>query len=221
MKYRILIAIIVLMSLFSLTVNAANYEYSISLDDTFISAKHNDDLTQITKKLNTTPETLSKHFEQNGIIYLAISEDTKSQINISVDTNDFSKKVSDISMLDDNAVSEFAKSFNVSEEAIVVNNDRKFVSIKSTDEYSDGIYTTTSYVTICDNKIFYFTGYNIGEDTSPQITAAFDTFELNKTSVSTLGLNLSITIVIAGIILFCIVSVAMIIGIIKLKGTRE
>ena len=44
------------------------------------------------------------NINQNGIEYFAISKDTKAQIKISTYSNEFSKKVSDISLLDEDAL---------------------------------------------------------------------------------------------------------------------
>lgn len=218
MKYRFLTVVIILISAFSLTVSAANLEYSISTDDSFIAVNRGDDLTQISSELDMTADELNTYFNQNGIEYFAISKDTKSQIKISTFSNDFSKQVVDISLLDDAALDEFAKTFDVNSDSIIENNDRKFICVKNIEKSGENTYTVTQYITIFNNQMVYFTGYNPGENTTSEITAVFDTFELNTPSDN---INLYLALIISGIVVFSVVGVVMIIGIIKLRNSKE
>lgn len=216
MKYRILTVIIVLLTILNMTVSALGYEYSITPSDNFTFAKQGDDLTKIAKKLNMTTDDLNKYFSDNKLIYLAVSDDVKSQIKISVTEDEFSKKVNDISLLDDNALNNFAKSLS-SDSSIVTNNDRKFVLVNDTHKDSGGIYTVTQYITICDGKTFYFIGYNDGKDISKEITSVFKTFTLNQQQSDSADNNVFSIVIIIGIVVFSMVAIIMVIGIIRLK----
>ena len=216
MKYRILTVIIVLLTILNMTVSALGYEYSITPSDNFTFAKQGDDLTQIAKKLNMTTDDLNKYFSDNKLIYLAVSDDVKSQIKISVTEDEFSKKVNDISLLDDNALNNFAKSLS-SDSSIVTNNDRKFVLVNDTHKDSGGIYTVTQYITICDGKTFYFIGYNDGKDISQEITSVFKTFTLNQQQSDSADNNVFSIVIIIGIVVFSVIAIIMVIGIIRLK----
>ena len=216
MKYRILTVIIVLLTILNMTVSALDYEYSITPSDNFTFVKQGDDLTQIAKKLNMTTDDLNKYFSDNKLIYLAVSDDVKSQIKISVTEDEFSKKVNDISLLDDNALNNFAKSLS-SDSSIVTNNDRKFVLVNDTHKDSGGIYTVTQYITICDGKTFYFIGYNDGKDISKEITSVFKTFTLNQQQSGSADNNVFSIVIIIGIVVFGLVAIIMVIGIIRLK----
>ena len=216
MKYRILTVIIVLLTILNMNVSALGYEYSITPSDNFTFAKQGDDLTKIAKKLNMTTDDLNKYFSDNKLIYLAVSDDVKSQIKISVTEDEFSKKVNDISLLDDNALNNFAKSLS-SDSSIVTNNDRKFVLVNDTHKDSGGIYTVTQYITICDGKTFYFIGYNDGKDISKEITSVFKTFTLNQQQSDSADNNVFSIVIIIGIVVFSMVAIIMVIGIIRLK----
>ena len=216
MKYRILTVIIVLLTILNMTVSALGYEYSITPSDNFTFAKQGDDLTQIAKKLNMTTDDLNKYFSDNKLIYLAVSDDVKSQIKISVTEDEFSKKVNDISLLDDNVLNNFAKSLS-SDSSIVTNNDRKFVLVNDTHKDSGGIYTVTQYITICDGKTFYFIGYNDGKDISKEISSVFKTFTLNQQQSGSADNNVFSIVIIIGIVVFGLVAIIMVIGIIRLK----
>ena len=216
MKYRILTVIIVLLTILNMNVSALGYEYSITPSDNFTFVKQGDDLTQIAKKLNMTTDDLNKYFSDNKLIYLAVSDDVKSQIKISVTEDEFSKKINDISLLDDNALNNFAKSLS-SDSSIVTNNDRKFVLVNDTHKDSGGIYTVTQYITICDGKTFYFIGYNDGKDISKEITSVFKTFTLNQQQSGSADNNVFSIVIIIGIVVFGLVAIIMVIGIIRLK----
>lgn len=226
MKYRILAVIVAIMFILSIGVGAASYEYTISTDDGFISARTNDDLTDISEKLNMTPQDLNSYFTKNGLLYIAVSLDGKTQVKISAFTDNLSSEVGDISSLGDDVMTQFIDS--VSRDAatpaqIVINNDRKFLYLKDTLKDSGGVYTVTQYVTICNNKTYYFTGYNDGEDTSEEISDIFKSFKLNEiaqksshnTAKSSDELVLPTILINCGIALFVLIAVIALYSIIK------
>ena len=220
MKFRIFATIIILLAFVSIIVHATDYDYTISPGDAFTFAEYGDDLTSISQKLNTSAEELNSYFNHNGLIYLAVTDDAKTQIKISVFADNFSSAAGDISNLDDTAIVEFANAVGqdtADDVNIILNNDRKYICVKNTRKDSGGIYTVTQYITICDNKTFYFAGYNEGEDTSQEILAAFNSFKLFESQIDTDRYNKPLAFSIVGIAVFGIIAVIMVIGIIKLK----
>ena len=216
MKHRILAVIVILISILSITVSATTFDYSISLDSNYTVAKYGENLDALSKKMGVTTQELTTYFEENSLVYAAISNDAKTQIKISVIENALTD-VSDISQLSDNALNEFAKSISQENTEIVVNNNRKFVCSKTTSEDKGGTYTITQYSTIFDQKIVSFIGYNDGNTTSQEIITAFESFSLNEidSHLNNKSLNLSIIIVIIGIVAFVAIAVVMIIGIVR------
>lgn len=183
MKYRVLITIIALLATLSIAVYAVGYEYAISANEGYITAEAGDDLNQAAKKLNMTTHDLHNYFTQNGLIYLAVSPDNQTQVKISAFSDNLSSKVEDISYLDDAGLSAFIAAISEDSESpaqLVENNGRKYLYIKDTLSDSGGVYTVTQYITICNNKTFYFTGYNPGEDTSNDINTMFESFTLKE-----------------------------------------
>lgn len=218
MKYRILAVIVILLALFSINISAASYEYHISPGADFTSVQYGDDLTEISQKLNMTTDELNTYFNQNGLLYLAVSDDTKTQIRLSAFTDNFSSAVSDIAYLDDQQLNEFMNAVSEEDEntcEVITSRDRKYITVKSTLQDSGGVYTVTQYITICDSKTFYLFCYNEGEDTSSEIQSIFDSFSLSSTKAEEPDNRLITAFIIAGIILFAILAVIMIIGIIK------
>lgn len=210
-----------LLAAFSITASAASYEYTISPGENFTSAQYGDDLTDIAKKLNMTADDLNSYFNQNGLIYLAVSRDTKTQIRLSAFTDNFSSAVGDISQLDNQALTEFVNA--VSEDRdnaadVITNAGRKYICTKSTLKDSGGTYTVTQYITICSNKTFYFAGYNEGDDTSAEIKSAFEGFRLNQKQIQAEDYTTQFVFIIIGVLIFSTISVIMILGIIKSKN---
>lgn len=211
------------MVLFSITVNATNYEYTIKPSDNFIAARSGDDLTEISEKLNIPLPDLKTYFSENGLLYLAVSDDTKTQIKISAFSDNFSSEVDDIALLDDVGLNEFinAVSDDPDHPALLVENGgRKYIRVKDTLNDSGGVYTVTQYITICNNKTYYFAGYNPGEDTSDEVNAIFKSFNLNKNVLKNVKaqqeqINKQYFFINLGVVGFIIIAVISLIGIIK------
>lgn len=211
--------------LFSITVSASSYKYTISTDENFISAKTNDDLTAISEKLNMTPQDLHTYFTKNGILFFAVSLDSKTQVKLSVFTDNFSSEIGDISYLDDLVMAEFieAVSGNADSPAqVITNNGRKFLCLKDTLEDRGGIYTVTQYITIYNNQTFYFTGYNDGKDTSSEISNIFKTFKLGEeteltdnTEKNSNSLVIPTILIYLGATVFAVIALIALFGIIK------
>lgn len=204
--------------MFSINVAAASYEYHISPGDNFTSAQYGDDLTEISEKLNMTADELNTYFNKNGLLYLAVSDDTKTQIRISSFTDNFSSAAGDMSRIDDQTLAEFLVVVSKDGEnttQVISSNDRKFIRVKNTLKDSGGIYTVTQYITICNNKTFYFAGYNAGEETSDDITTAFKSFTLREKLLDTPNYTLRKAFIIVGVTVFSALAIFIIISIIK------
>lgn len=222
MKYRILAVVLILISVLSINIKAANYEYNITLGEDFTSAQYGDDLTEISQKLNMTADELNAYFSKNGLIYLAVSNDAKNQIRLSAFADNFSSAVSDIAYLDNVALNEFINAISEDDETnceVIVNNDRKYITVTDTLEDSGGIYTVTQYITICSNKTFYLAGYNEGEGTSDTIKTAFESFYVKTTEPPVKSFTIPTILIIFGIVVFSFVAIFMLIGIIKTLKT--
>lgn len=233
MKYRYLIAIICILAFLSVSVYAAQYEYTISTGDDFVSAKYGDNLDAVAEKLNMSPQAINSYFTQNGLIYLAVSSDNKTQVKISAFSDNFSSEVVDISYLDETGLAKFVDAISGDSDApaqIIENGGRKYLCVKDTLSDSGGVYTVTQYITISDSKTFYFAGYNPGEDTSDDVDAMFKSFKLQHPTTNTQKaleqeskFNRQYFIVNCGIVLFGVAAIISVIGIIKekLKTTKE
>lgn len=218
MKIRILAVITALMLLFSLTVSATSYEYNISPGEDFTCVSYGDDMTDIAQKLNMTADELNTYFNKNGLLYLAVSDDTSTQIRLSAFTDNFSSTVCDISHLNEEQLNEFMNSISDNGETgctITDNNGRKYVTVTNTLNDSGGVYTVTQYVTICDSKTFYLSCYNNGTETSEQVKNIFNNFSLNSVTTEKSGFDIKFLFIVAGIVIFLGLAVVTVISIIK------
>lgn len=224
MKTKILTVFAVLMLLLQLSVNAANYKYSITVGDSFISAESGDDLAEISEKLNMNVDELKTYFNKNGLLYIAVSETDKIQIMLSAYTDNYSSEVSDISNLSAEQLDDFINSLSNDGEShgeVCTNNGRKYAVIKSASKQTDGdAYTLTRYITICDGQTFCLSCYNIGEDTSKEVTSVFETFSIAAESKND-GFNATDIIIIAGIVIFAVIAIIAAVGIIKQMITKS
>ena len=219
MKYRILAVFIIILSILCISVSASSYEFTLSLGAGFTTAQSGDNLDDIAQKLNMTTDELNSFFNKNGLLYLAVSEDTKTQIRLSAFTDNFSSAAIDIANLQEDQLTEFKNTVSGDRDNsffVEGKNGRKFIAVKNTLQDSGGVYTVTQYVTVCAGKTFYLACYNEGTDTSSEVQSIFEGFELN--AVNRAKNNNTILILIAvGITVFTAVAVIMLIGIIKTK----
>lgn len=218
MKTRIFNILVILITVLLLSAASTNNEFTISLGKEFISAKPGDNLESVSQKLSMTTGELNSYFTQNGLLYLAVTDDAKTQIKISTYSDNFSSEVSDIANLNDEMLNSFVNTIgekSSSPATIVLNGERKFVCVKDIHKDSGGVYTVTQYITICNNKTYYFVGYNDGEDTSAQIKSAFESFEVINRQEPTTDYTPQMILIIAGIVVFSIVAIIMIVGIVK------
>ncbi len=219
MKYRIFAVIVTILTLLCINVNASSYEFNIALGTDFTSAQSGDNLDDIAQKLNMTTDELNSFFNKNGLLYLAVSSDAKTQIRLSAFTDNFSSAAIDIANLQKGQLTEFKNAVSGDNDNSFVTqgkDGRKFISVKNTLHDSGGIYTVTQYITIYDSKTFYLSCYNEGTDTSSEVQSVFESFELKSINSSQNNNNIFILIVI-GITFFTAIAVTMIIGIIKIK----
>ncbi len=182
MKKAILVVISVALMFFSFTANAADPEFSITVPDDFTVAYYGEDLSHIAQALQIDNAKIGNYFAENGLLYLAVSSDTETQVRLSIYNDNFSSRVNDISMLDDTALGEFVTTLNsdcTDLSCVITNSDRKFVKVKNTLNDSGGQYTVTQYITIANSKTYYLSCYNSGSDTDSTVEEIFDSFSIS------------------------------------------
>ncbi len=220
----------VLVMLFGFNVSAQNADYKISVPDSFTQVTEDQNIDIAADILKIKEADLQNDFTNGDLVYLALSEDGKTQIKILAVSDSYSAAVGDISKLDENSFNEFVNAVDGESKSEVIQKDgRKFVKIKKVFASTDntGNYTVTQYVTIANNMTYYLACYNDGIDTSNEVNAVFESFNIplpdTKTAKQSQNDNdtLKIILAVAGIVVGLTVAVFMIIGIVKLNSKHE
>lgn len=222
MKTKAFVLSFVLMLMFGICVKAQEPQYNITVPNGFTVAQKDNNIETAAELLNIDSTALSERFTKNGLIYLAISNDAKTQVRLSSFNDNFSSAVGDISYLDNDALNEFVIAVGgKNQESIIENNNRKFVVVKNTLNDSGGVYTVTQYVTIANNKTYYLSCYNDGNETSAEINTIFKSFNFSENQLKTTEeetkstISRGIVFYSIGIAVFLTVAIIMIIGILR------
>ncbi len=223
MKTKVLILSLVIALLLSFSVSAEGVSFGISVPEGFIESTADNNVEAAAEKLNLEAYDLKECFNNDGLIYLAVSQDAKTQVKLLCFNfnNAFSSKVDDISSLDQEGLDSFVKAVAGNNEfEIAENNGRKFVKIKNTLTDSGGDYTVTQYVTIANNMTYYLVCYNDGLDTANEVVEIFESFtlEFQNTQPENSNNNLKMVIAIVSAGGCLAVCVLMVIGIVNTKS---
>lgn len=163
-------------------------------------------------------------------LFLGVEPNTKAQISVKYWSTDFSKKIEDFSLLDDEALSKTAKELiqtKGSTYKTVSANGMKLIEVRSNTKDSGGNFCSVQYVTVC-NKGFYSLNFTFAGNLSDEkVQSAWDTLttfkietDINK-GVWDVGSILIIVLLGAGVIAAVVLAVVIIISIIKdIKNRR-
>ncbi len=221
MKRKFLVVLLALISLLSFNISAQETNYSITVPEGFSATDKSDNMEAVANQLGLDLKALNEYFDQNGLIYLAVSADAKTQIRLSALSDNFSSAVSDISFLDEQGLADFTAAIGGENKTeIIEKGNRKFVKTVNTLRDSGGIYTVSQYVTIADNATYYLSCYNDGTTTSAQVDEIFKSFNIfsqKPTAYADDKPSFTKTIILASIggVIFLAVAVFMAIGILK------
>ena len=205
--FSIFISVIIMLSGF--TAHAESNEFNITVPDSFTVARKGDSLDGVARNLQMDTAKLSEYFSKNGLVYFAVSADTKTQVRLSEFSDNFSSQVVDICYLKENELNEFIKAVGgENSNELVQNGSRKFVKIQSTLTDSGGDYTVTQYITIANGKTYYLACYNEGSGESAQINEIFKSFSLSSLQTAAEEMKVKMPWYIAGIALFSVATAA-------------
>lgn len=198
--------------------------FEITAGSGYSYAYSDESKSQIAEKLNLTENDLDTFCENNNIEYLAVSEDNKSQIRVSVYEDDFSKKTDNLSAYSEKDVKKLAKKL-VQERplsyAVYIRNARKYIKITESLSDSGGSFTATQYITVAGGKTYNITFCNADSKTDGNSEKILDTFEIKEENEKSKTPVLFTILVAIGVAAFAAVIVAMIVGIFKDKRKSE
>lgn len=144
---KIVLAVSVLVCLVILNISAL----SVNLDFYVYS----EDADRVCEILGMTKEQIDEYCENNAITYLAVDKDNSRQIRKIEISDNLSKEILDLSILDDKkifALSDELSGFENTNGSIVKKNDLKFYKTEYQSKDSGGEYAVTQYVTVQNAK---------------------------------------------------------------------
>lgn len=163
---------------------------------------------------------------QNGEIqtlFLGVEPSTKAQITAKSWSTDFSKKIGNLALLDDEALSKTAKELITTKGAsykAVSANGMKLIEVRSNGKDSGGDFCSVQYITICNSNFYSLNFTFAGKVDNQKVELAWNTLATwqIKTDINSgawdvssifivilIGLAILAAAVVAGIIIYSIV----------------
>ena len=154
--------------------------FTIEVNNSYAVATKASEVDTVAKRLSLEETEVASYFKQNALKFIAVSEDTKTQIRISRFADNFSSDVYDAQNLTDEQLSEMVSLYGADSQSanIVENNGRKYAKITDVLEDSGGVYTSTQYITVAGGRTHVISCYNPGDFTSQEIEDIFSTFSV-------------------------------------------
>ena len=221
-KFLISVACTVLLicfsfSAFSLSFNNVGVSFNSPEGYTEITADNLSKNGEIIKELGYTVSTISKYFNDNGILFIAVENEGDGQIQLKCTETDFTLQTDDITELDDELVINIAqKILDIDKNKLkpVLINGVKFFETRSVAETQEGKYSVVQYSTIRNGKLYTFSYYNgLGSVTNAVIEEGWNIAKelkiskLNSTIGEEIDNTLTIVIISAAVIIACSVIV--------------
>ena len=140
------------------------FSFSVNAKENFFEYKH--DNAEIVKILGISETELTDYCTDNSVTYLAVNSDNTKQIKKTEITDEFSKRIFDMSVLGDDDIlglaSELAGIPDTKGE-IIEYEGRKFLKTEHETQDSGGKFTVTQYITVEKSKktsVAFYTGEN-------------------------------------------------------------
>lgn len=176
-------------------------------DEFFIFGEQTD---KVAKVLGMSEEKVETYCKENKITYLAVNKDNTKQIRKAEFADEFSKKMVDISVLEDKEILEFSSLISTFESAngkVITHGDKKFLKVELETVDSGGKYYLTQYVTVCDAQKTVLTFYTADGQDKSYIDDVFESQFPQKTDYK--------PYIIIGVIVFTLIGAVVAVLIIK------
>lgn len=165
---------------------------------------------EVAKVLGMSEEKVETYCTENKITYLAVNKDNTKQIRKTEFSDEFSKKIIDISVLEDKEILEFSSLISTFESAngkVITHGDKKFLKVELETVDSGGKYYLTQYVTVCDAQKTVLTFYTADGQDKSYIDDVFESQFPQKTDYK--------PYIIIGVIVFTLIGAVVAVLIIK------
>ncbi|MBQ8550540.1 MAG: hypothetical protein IKL44_04550 [Clostridia bacterium] len=160
---RCFLLVLALCLLFSVNVGALSLdEYNLKItlpeDYSVLTEEGISQETDLIEQLGHSVTSMRQYFKDNSLILFALSPDSTRQVQITCRETEFSKRLTDLALLDDdevlNLVNHFVKVKTAADLTLVIQNDMKMYEVVSTDKDSGGSFTTVQYITVRGGKLY-------------------------------------------------------------------
>lgn len=165
---------------------------------------------EVAKALGMTESEVQTFCEQNKINYLAVNKDNTKQVRKAEFSDEFSKKIIDISVLEDDKILEFSSlltTFGSVKGEVVKHDDMKFLKVELETTDSGGKYSLTQYVTVSNSQKTVLTFYTADGQDKSYIDEVFESQFPTQTDYK--------PYIIIGVVLFALMGAAVAVLIIK------
>lgn len=187
---RCLSLVLLLCLLFSFSASAISldkYNFNISpgSDYAVLTEDNLGSNAELIEALGHSEASIKQYFKENSLILFAVSG--ARQLQVTCRETEFSKRMGDISLLDDDEVlslvNHFVKVKSASDLTLVSVNGIKMYEVVSLNKDSGGKFASIQYITVRGGKLYTISFF----ETADKITEKFRNFALNTISTVSIG----------------------------------
>lgn len=185
---KILSAVVSVAAVMLFTVNAAAEGEKISLKEHFLTIELSDAYTvldssnvskneEVVEKFGYTVSSFKNYLQQNNILFFGV-DSNGTQCFLKCWQTDFSKEITDLSVLDDETLKSVATQIITISEAAYKTatvNGMRFFEVSATDTDSGGNFYSVQYITIRNGKIYSLNFAFPGTESKENKAAAWET----------------------------------------------
>lgn len=152
---KIVSLLVVLFVALSFPAAAAGKVYSVKIPKGYVFAESDGKKNKLAERFGMSAEEMEKYFSENGVLFLAVGENSGEQISLSETETDFSKHAATFSRMNDSELTDIENqlagtAFSAGGIA-ECSNGIKFLRLKLL-EASDTV--TENYITVCSGKLY-------------------------------------------------------------------
>ena len=179
--------------------------FTIEVDNSFAVALKTSEADNVAERLGIEIDAVKSYFKANSIVFIAVSEDKKTQIRISRFADNFSGSVYDSENLTEEQIAEMVSLYGGDAQYAETSKigGRKFAVMTELLKDSGGVYTSTQYVAVAGGQTYIITCYNPGEGTSKQVKKILSTFYVKDINERISGYETLKKWILPGIIVMC------------------
>ena len=223
---KVLLFVTLFALLLSLNVNAQEL-FSVEVPSEFYTKSESP--KKVAEILNIKDSELYNYCAENNVAYFAVNGNNTKQIKITVNENEFSKKIINFANLTDEEILGLTQEIVGIENVvgdIVDLNGQKFLKVEFSSKDSGGEYILTQYITTCQKQnviISFYTNSNLDSDFTREIFQTITSPMFIQNGLATLkAFSVAIPFVTIAFVLICVALVgSIIIDVIQQKKRAE